>query len=68
MRMTNEELENRIEKRLDVIEKKLDKHLELVSLNKADISWVKGYVKISITTIFSLVAGMIATVIKVFYK
>ena len=66
--MHNRELVERVEQRLDNIESKLDKHLEQVSTNKADISWIKGHIKISVTTTIALVTGLVTTIFKVFFK
>lgn len=55
---------NQIDQRLSRIEDKLDKHLNLTSANQADISWIKGYVKLSITALISLTAGLLKLVFK----
>jgi hypothetical protein len=52
----------RLEERLDRIETKLDTYLETASTNKADITWLKGSVKILITgliSVFSLIVNYI---------
>lgn len=48
----------KIDARLDRIEQKLDSHLDRVSKNEADISWIKGHVKI-VTTLAIAVLGTI---------
>ena len=66
MRMDHEELASRLEQRLDKIEKKLDKHLEVSTVNAADISWVKGYIKISISAILAVIAGLVTAIFQIF--
>lgn len=68
MKMDHNELAERLEKRLDKIEDKLDKHLETVSVNKADINWLRGSLKIGMTAFLTFVGGLVITAIKVFYK
>ena len=73
--MNHEELANRLEHRLERIEDKLDRNLEVVALNRTgvaknttDVSWIKGYVKISITSLLGLASGVILILIKLFVK
>jgi len=54
--------------RLDRIEQKLDKHLEIVTTNQADITWVKGYIRVSVSAILAITAGVITTIFRVFFK
>ena len=63
-----EALSKRLESRLEKIEDKLDKHLEIVATNRADLHWVKGYIKIGLSAIMAIILGLITTVFKVFYK
>jgi len=62
--MNHQELLTRLEKRLEVIEKKLDIHLETNAKQDADIQWVKGYIKTSIGFIISLTIAVITTFIR----
>ncbi len=66
--MNHEELANRLEKRLERIEEKLDNYLQVASTNKADISWVKGYIKVSLSALIAVTAGVITTIFRVFFK
>ena len=56
----------RIEDRLDRIEKKLDDSLTQMSTNSADIGWVKGYIKTSVAFITALTAGVITSLFNIF--
>ena len=64
--MNHEQLEQNIAKRLDKIEEKLDKHLEIVATNKADIAWLRGSTRLISTFIFSLAGGVILALFKLF--
>ncbi len=64
--MNHDELLTAIDKRLDKIEDKLDKHLEIVATNKADIVWLRGSVKLIATFIISLAGGVILALFKLF--
>lgn len=64
MQMDHNELAKRIESRLDKIENKLDKHLEIYAENTADIRWIKGYIKISITALIAISGTIITIVLK----
>jgi predicted KAP-like P-loop ATPase len=66
--MDHLELAKRIEKRLDKIEHKIDKHLEQVSTNKSDLVWVKGYIKTSISAIIAIAGTCLTLIFRVFYK
>ena len=68
--MTNQEekaLREVFEKRLDRIEAKLDKHLEVVANHDAHLTWVRGYVRISAMFFLSLAGGLITTAARVFF-
>ncbi len=60
--MDHTQLLNRMEHRLDKIEKKLDQHLAITSAHTADMSWIKGYIKLSLLALISL-TGAIVTII-----
>lgn len=62
--MDHEELAGRLEKRLDKIETKLDKHLTTSAKNEADLNWVRGYIKTSVGFIISLTIGVITTFLR----
>lgn len=62
----NEELAIRLEKRLDKIEEKLDRYLELNHKHEADITWVKGYIKLSISLIITILGGLVTTIVGYF--
>lgn len=64
--MNHDELLTAIDKRLDKIEDKLDKHLEIVATNKADIAWLRGSVRLISTFIISLAGGLILAFVKLF--
>lgn len=53
-----------LEKRLDRIEKKLDAHLVQTVQNETDIKWIRGFIKISMTAIFTVISGLVVTLIK----
>ena len=64
--MNHDELAERLEKRLDNIEKKLDNSLEQMTVNKTDINWLKGYVKSSIAFLVTLSAGVVTSLFNIF--
>ena len=65
-RMDHEELAKRLETRLDKIETKLDRYLEMNAHQEADIKWVKGYIKVSLSAIVAISAGLITTIFRTF--
>ena len=64
MSMSHEDLARIIEKRLDKIETKIDAHMEAVSTNKADIQWVKGFVKLNLSGLMAVIGAFAAAVFK----
>ena len=64
--MKTDELVNLMIHRLDKIEEKLDKHLEQVSINKADITWLRGHVNVQLSFILSLAGAVIFSMVKLF--
>lgn len=60
------EIIKRIEQRLNVIENKLDKHLELVAKHETDLNWLKGSFKLGAGVVASVISGLAITSIKVF--
>jgi hypothetical protein len=65
--MDHEALARRLETRLDKIEGKLDTFLPQQSSHEADIKWVKGYIRLSVTAMIALGVGLITTVLKLFF-
>jgi ribosome-associated translation inhibitor RaiA len=53
------DLQQHIDKRIDKLEKKLDRHIEVTTTNAADLAWVKGSVKISITLAIAMIGWLI---------
>lgn len=68
MRQDHADLAARIERRLDKIEDKIDSHLEKVTKNTADIKWVQGYIKVSLSALIAVGAGVVTTIFRVFFK
>ena len=66
MFMDHEELARRLEARLDKIEAKLDNYLPAQAQHEADIKWVKGYIKVSVSALITLGIGLITTLLKMF--
>ena len=64
--MDHSELAVRLEKRLDKIEEKLDKHLELVAQHKVELEWTKGYIRVSIALFTTLIGGTAASLFRLF--
>jgi hypothetical protein len=62
----HEELARRVDERLDRIETKLDKYLEALSRQEADLTWVKGYIRTSVSALIALALGVITSLISVF--
>ena len=65
-RMDHEQLAKRLEHRLDKIETKLDRYLEISAAQEADIKWVKGYIKVSLSALVAVATGLITTIFRVF--
>ena len=53
------QMKDELNGRFDKIEEKLDKALEVSNTNKNDISWMKGFAKISITIITTIISGLV---------
>jgi hypothetical protein len=53
-------------KRLDRIEHKLDIYLERITTHEADLNWVRGYIKLSVGAILSLMGGLATVLLKIF--
>ncbi len=68
MHKEHEELAKRVDARLDRIEAKLDAYLATLAKNENDLTWVRGYIKISVSAIISLAIGVVTALISVFTK
>ena len=66
--MDHDQLATRLEQRLDKIENKLDRFLEMNAAQEADLKWVKGYIKVSVSAMIAIATGLITTIFKVFFK
>lgn len=66
--MDHEELARRIEARLDKIEEKLDKHIQLTTENEVDLRWVKGSIKLALSAIIGIIGSMAAIVFEFILK
>ena len=66
MEMNHEELARRIEQRLDRLETKLDSYVEVNTVSKADLAWVKGYIRVSVGAFLALISSMVITIFRVF--
>lgn len=58
------QLEERASKRLDKIEEKLDTYTEGAAAAKADINWLKGYVKITTTLLITVIGTMVSFILR----
>lgn len=59
-------LADKFDERCDRLEAKLDRYSEVSSKNTADLRWVKGYIKLSLTAILGIITSAIAGVLKYF--
>ncbi len=66
--MDHEELARRIEIRLDKIEEKLDRHIQVTTENEIDLRWVKGSIKLALSAILGLMGAVSATLVELFIK
>lgn len=66
--MDHEELAERLEARLDKIEAKLDRHIQVTTENEVDLRWVKGSIKLALSMIVGLVGAMVTALIELFVK
>lgn len=55
----------RLEARLNIIEKKLDAHLEKVTKHEADLKWVQGYIKVSLVALITIGGAIATTLFKI---
>lgn len=61
-----EDFKDAVINRLDKIDEKLDRHMEQSNINKTDIAWVKGFIKISVTMIIGVVGSIASYVLHLF--
>lgn len=66
--MDHEELAERLEARLDKIEAKLDRHIQITTENEVDLRWVKSTIKLTITAILGLMGAVATTLVELFIK
>lgn len=66
--MDHEELAKRLEGRIDRLEAKIDEYLKSTHEQDADLKWVKGYIRVSVSAFLAVITGLITTAIKVFYS
>ena len=59
--MERDSLQAHLDNRFDRLEQKLDNHLDRISKSEAEIHWIKGVAKFSITLLISL-AGFLARI------
>ncbi len=59
---------DRLFAQLDRIEEKQDKYQERISKAEADISWVKGFIKTSVSIIIPVVGGLAALVYNILQR
>jgi hypothetical protein len=62
--MNHTELAERLEKRLNDIEAKLDKHLERSIKNETDLNWVRGHIRNSVVLMITLIGGVVTTFLR----
>ena len=66
MDFNNKELLEKIEHRFDRLESRLEEFTKSSVQNQVDMNWVKGYIKVSITMLISIITALVAGFIKVF--
>jgi len=62
----HEELARRVDDRLARIETKLDVYLERLTQHDTDLQWVRGYIRLSLSTMIALGVGIITALFKLF--
>lgn len=55
---------DRIEKKLDKMDDKLDNHLSRLSRAETSIEWLRGHVKVTITLILTALTGAVGYLLK----
>lgn len=64
--MNHEDLLRQLERRFDRLEEKLDSYMKESATNDADLKWVKGYIKLSLGLIASIIMAIITGAISLF--
>ena len=59
---------DKVDARFDKLEGKIDSFLEISASNSADISWLKGITKISLTMIITAISSVVAWAANVVFK
>ena len=57
---------DRVEEKVDQTNQKLDKFSEVAIKNKADIEWVRGYIKTTLTILITLITAAVTVVASFF--
>lgn len=57
---------DRIENKVDEMDRKLDDHLERLSKAESSIEWLKGHVKITVTLIMTALMSAVGYIVKMF--
>lgn len=66
MQMNHEDLARRLEERLDKIEIKLDRYLEIIAGQEADLRWVRGYIRLSLAAGLAFGGGLLSVLAKLY--
>ncbi len=64
--MDHEGLLSQLERRFDRLEEKLDSYMKEAASNEVDLNWVKGYIKLSLSLIASIIVAIVTGVISFF--
>ena len=62
--MKLEDLKDHMDGRFDKVELKIDDHLQRISKAETDIGWLKGFTKIAITAMVSLLGAALGILAK----
>lgn len=68
MSMNHEDLSKQINQRFDRLEDKIEEYAKLTTANETNLQWVKGYIKLSLSAMIALAAGVVTTLFKTFFK
>jgi len=66
--LNHEELYQKLDSRLTRIENKLDTYLENSIKNTTNITWLQGYVKVSLSLFITLIGATATALFKIFTK
>lgn len=61
--MNLQDLRDHLDKRFDKLEGKVDNHLERISKNETDVSWLKGHYKLTLSIIIAALGGLASAVL-----